>query len=321
MRGRDPGRRRVAGHRGADAVELSSSRREQGLTIVGASTRSTCRPRGPTRSRSRSSTSPAFRPRTCAASAPRRGSACAELLEQVIADVPPPRGRPGRAAPRADLRFEVRPVPRRRRLRARGATARSGRATTIRFLSTGKTLRGRPRSAAPPQARARPTSSHAGQVGYVVAGVKTVADARVGDTIARGRRRSDLAAAARLPRDQVDGVLGPLPDRRRAVRGPQGGARASCALNDASLDLRARDLGRARLRLPLRLPRAAAPGDRPGAAAPRVRIDLIATTPSVEYHVLLDRRRAADGRQPEPRMPPPRHIEADRGAVRAARTC
>ena len=42
-------------------------------------------------------------------------------------------------------------------------------------------------------------------------------------------------------------------------------------LNDASLHLRARDLGGARLRLPLRLPRPAAHGDRAGAARARVR--------------------------------------------------
>ena len=45
----------------------------------------------------------------------------------------------------------------------------------------------------------------------------------------------------------------------------------SCKLNDASHHLRARDVGRARLRLPLRLPRPAAHGDRPGAPRARVR--------------------------------------------------
>ena len=38
-------------------------------------------------------------------------------------------------------------------------------------------------------------------------------------------------------------------------------------------------------------------------------LDLIATTPSVEYHVLLDERRADDGRQPG-QMPPAKQIES-----------
>ena len=45
----------------------------------------------------------------------------------------------------------------------------------------------------------------------------------------------------------------------------------SCKLNDASLFVRARDLARAGLRLPLRVPRSAAHGDRPAATRARVR--------------------------------------------------
>ena len=94
LRGRDPGRGRVAGRSRRRRSRTTSWRATRSSPSSARSTRSTCRRRGPTTSRSRSSTSPACRPSTCAASAPRPGSACAELLEQVIADVPPPAGDP-----------------------------------------------------------------------------------------------------------------------------------------------------------------------------------------------------------------------------------
>jgi GTP-binding protein LepA len=56
-------------------------------------------------------------------------------------------------------------------------------------------------------------------------------------------------------------------------------------LNDASDHLRARVVRCARVRVPLRLPRPAAHGDRQGAPRARVRPQLIATAPSVEYRV------------------------------------
>ena len=43
----------------------------------------------------------------------KEGTGIPELLEAIVARVPPPRGRGGRPAPRADLRLLLRPVPRR----------------------------------------------------------------------------------------------------------------------------------------------------------------------------------------------------------------
>ena len=109
----------------------------------------------------------------------------------------------------------------------------------------------------------------AGEVGYVITGLKDVARVRVGDTITT-RRGGARRAAARLQGGQADGVRRALPDGLRRLSRPARRAREAAAERRGAL-LRARDLAGARLRLPLRLPRAAAHGDRPRAAGARVR--------------------------------------------------
>ena len=109
----------------------------------------------------------------------------------------------------------------------------------------------------------------AGEVGYVVTGLKDVSRLRVGDTLTSvpqaGRR-----GAARLQGRQADGLRRALPDRLgRLSRAPRR-ARAAQAQRRRT-HLRARDVAGARLRLPLRLPRSAPHGDRPRAARARVR--------------------------------------------------
>ena len=108
-----------------------------------------------------------------------------------------------------------------------------------------------------------------GEVGFLIANVKNVGDARIGDTVT-GASRPAEAAAARLPGDEADGVRRALPGREPPVPGPARGAREAAAERRGVL-LRARDVRRTRFRVPLRIPRAPAHGDRAGAARARVR--------------------------------------------------
>ena len=59
----------------------------------------------------------------------------------------------------------------------------------------------------------------AGEVGYVIPGVKNVRQARVGDTMTSAARPASRVAR-RLPRPAADGLLRPLSDRRRPVPRP-----------------------------------------------------------------------------------------------------
>jgi len=104
-----------------------------------------------------------------------------DLLEQVIADIPPPEGNPD--APLRALIFDSKFDQYRgvvALVRVVDGAVRPGDA--IRFLSTGRRYEvsevGRLRLRLEPQ-----EALNAGQVGYVVAGVKTGAEARVGDTL------------------------------------------------------------------------------------------------------------------------------------------
>ena len=103
----------------------------------------------------------------------------------------------------------------------------------------------------------------------MITGLKDVSRLRVGDTLTSKAR----PAAEPLPgyKDVKPMVFaGPLPDRLRPVPRAARRARAAEAERRGAL-LRAGDLAGARLRLPLRLPRPPAHGDRPRAARARVR--------------------------------------------------
>jgi GTP-binding protein LepA len=108
----------------------------------------------------------------------------------------------------------------------------------------------------------------AGDVGYLITGIKDVARLRVGDTLTS----RDRPAAEPLEgyRGQANGLLRALPDRHRPLRGPPRRARQAGPQRRSAL-LRAGDLRGARLRLPRRLPRPPAHGDRPRAPRTRVR--------------------------------------------------
>ena len=90
-----------------------------------------------------------------------------------------------------------------------------------------------------------------GEIGFITAGIKTVADCRIGDTITEERRPADRAAA-RLQAVAARGVLRPVSDGCGAVRASARIARQA-APQRRQLRIRARDLGGAGLRFPLRL--------------------------------------------------------------------
>ena len=104
-----------------------------------------------------------------------------------------------------------------------------------------------------------------GDVGYFTASIKNVEDTRVGDTVTETAR----PAAEPLPPGAVDGLLRHLHRGRLEV--PRSARRARKAQAQRRLALvRAGVVGRARLRLPVRLSRHAAHGDHSGAARARV---------------------------------------------------
>ena len=232
-----------------------------------------------------------------------------ELLEQVIADVPPPSGDPD--APFRALIFDSKFDQYRGvvcLVRVVDGSVRAG--DQIQFLSNGV----RHEVAEVGKLRLKLDAEpelHAGQVGYVVASIKTVAEARVDDT---------LATAAELP---VGTVLQPLAGFRETKSMVFSGlypidaeqyeslkeALAKLRLNDASLDyepetsvalgfgFRCGFLGLLHLEIiQERLRREFA-------------VDLIATTPSVMYHVLQTNGDLLKVDNPA-HMPPVQNIEA-----------
>jgi GTP-binding protein LepA len=206
------------------------------------------------------------------------------LLEQVIQDIPPPAGDPD--APLRALIFDSRFDQYRgvvALVRVVDGEVRAGDA--IVFLSTGKrhevTEVGRLRLKLEPA-----EVLGAGDVGYIVAGVKTVADARVGDTVGAVDAQDLVALPGfRDVKSMVFSGLYPIEsDGYESLKE----ALAKFALNDAALvyepetsvalgfGFRCGFLGLLHMEI----------------VQERLRrehqLDLIATTPSVEYHVLLE---------------------------------
>ena len=189
------------------------------------------------------------------------------VLEAIVERVPPPKGDPG--APLQGLIFDshydaYKGVVAYVRL-AQG-TLRAGDA--IRLMASGAESEllelGVFRPQLVPVAALGP-----GEVGYVATGLKSVRDCQVGDTLTSASRPA-ARAAAWLQARQGPRLRGHL--SRERTRLPGAARRPREAAPQRRLDqLRAGVIGGARLRLPLRLPRPPAHGDRPGAPGARVR--------------------------------------------------
>jgi len=101
-----------------------------------------------------------------------------------------------------------------------------------------------------PKARGK-ESLIAGEVGFVVANVKVIQDAKVGDTLTI--LSAHRCAAAGVQGDQADGLLGDLPVDSAEYESTRD-ALEEAAAERQRLRLRAGDLAGAGVRLPLRLP-------------------------------------------------------------------
>ena len=238
------------------------------------------------------------------------GEGVPELLDAVVERIPPPVGDPD--APLQALIFDSQFDQYRGVVSSvRVVNGRLGAGSRLRFMQAGAHHEaieiGVRRPVPTPVAELGP-----GEVGYLIAGIKDVGEARSGETvttaIARRQRRP-----ARLPRPEADGLLRAVPDRRRRLRGPArlaGEAQAQRRLDH----LHAGDLRGARLRVPLRLPRPAAHGDRQG--APRARVRPRPDRHRAERRVPRPphRRRARRRRQPGRPARPAAH-RLRRGAV------
>jgi len=242
--------------------------------------------------------------RVCRISA-KSGQGVEDLLEQVIADVPPPGG--DLDAPFRALIFDSKFDQYRGvvcLVRVVDGRLRAG--DRIRFVSTGKAYEvtevGQLRLKLDPV-----EELHAGQVGYVVAGVKSVGDARVGDTMAsESAGEVQPLPGFRETKSMVFSGLYPIDAEQYE---PLKEALAKLKLNDAALvyepetsvalgfGFRCGFLGLLHLEIVQeRLRR-------------EFQIDLIATTPSVEYHVLLTDGALVTIDNPS-QMPPPQNIES-----------
>ena len=212
------------------------------------------------------------------------GLGVTQLLDDLIREIPPPGGdldAPFRALI-FDSKFDAyRGVV--TLIRVMDGRIKAGQ--KIQFLSSGKEYEvmevGRLRLKLDPQ-----DELHAGQVGYMVAGVRTVADARVGDTIgAAGVEGLKPLTGFREAKSMVFSGIYPIDSEHYE---PLKEALSKLVLNDAALiyepessvalgfGFRCGFLGLLHLEIiQERLRR-------------EFQIDLIATTPSVEYHLLLE---------------------------------
>jgi len=276
----------VDASQGVEAQTLANSMlaREQGLTLVGAINKIDLAAARPDDVAIEIEHATGLAAERVARISAKTGLGVPELLEQAIAEIPPPSGDPD--APLRALIFDSRFDPYRGVVAlVRLVDGRVAAGDAIRFLSTGK--RYEVTEVGHLRLKLEPADAlGAGEVGYIVAGVKTVGDARVGDTVGAASA-ADLAPLPgfREIKPMVFSGLYPIESEQvEALKEALG----KLALNDAALvwepetsaalgfGFRCGFLGLLHMEIVQeRLRREYA-------------LDLIATTPSVEYHALLE---------------------------------
>ena len=315
VRGRDPARRRVARASRPRPSPTATWRSSTTSRSSPRSTRSTCPRPSPTSVAEEIERVLGIPADEILRISAKTGEGVPELLDAVDRAHPAADGRRRRAAAGADLRLVLRRVPRRgqrgARVQRHARAAARGCATCRRTPIHDAEEIGVRLPVPTPVASLGPGRGRLPHRGHQ--GRRRGAGRRDGHR----PRRDPAEPLAGLPRPEADGVLRPLPGRRRRVRRPARGARAAAAQR-LVVHLRARDVGRARLRVPLRLPRPAAHGDRP--RAPRARVRPLARRDRAERRVPA--RSSSTARvevvDNPSAMPPPERDRGDRGAVRHA---
>ena len=189
------------------------------------------------------------------------GTGIDALLEAVVSRLPPPRGASG--GPLRALVFDSYYDTYRGvvcHIRVVDGDLDAGR--KVRFAQSGHIATADEIGLRTPEAVSRDRLS-AGEVGYVITGVKEIDLVRVGDTVTTAAGPAPVALEGyREPKPMV--FSGLFPHRRRRLRAAEGRARQAEAQRLIAL-VPGRDLAGSRFRLSLRIPRAPAHGDSPGA--------------------------------------------------------
>ena len=208
---------------------------------------------------------------------------------------PPAAGRSGGAAQGADLRFLVRQLPGRDRLRP-GVRGERGPRHADPAHVRGDPVRGQPGR--------RVHSRHAagGPAGGRRGRLRDRRDPR--RPLEPRRRYHDRGGPphrpplSRFPRGPSHGLRGAVPGREPGLSQPQGGAGEAPAQRRLVF-VPARDLAGTGVRLPLRVPGAAAPGDRPGTAGAGVQPDAAHHRPDGRVPGDPDQRHGGGGGEPQ----------------------